>query len=65
VSKEAAETNLETLEQSWGKKYPVVLSSSSDADQLVLPVHWKQKNTRSIISFLKEEHLSTLFTTIP
>ncbi len=27
VSKEAAETNLETLEQSWGKKYPVVLSS--------------------------------------
>jgi len=27
VSKEAAETNLEILEQSWGKKYPVVLSS--------------------------------------
>ena len=27
VSKEAAETNLETLEQSWGKKYPVVLLS--------------------------------------
>jgi transposase-like protein len=27
VSKEAAETKLETLEQSWGKKYPVVLSS--------------------------------------
>lgn len=27
VSKEAAGTNLETLEQAWGKKYPVVLSS--------------------------------------
>lgn len=27
VSKEEAEANLETLEQSWGKKYPVVLSS--------------------------------------
>lgn len=27
VSKEEAETNLEKLEQSWGKKYPVVLSS--------------------------------------
>lgn len=27
VSKEAAETNLEVLEQSWGKKYPIVLNS--------------------------------------
>lgn len=27
VSKEAAQTNLETVEQNWGKKYPVVLSS--------------------------------------
>ena len=37
VSKEAAETNLEILEQVWGKKYPIVLNSWRN--------HWEKLTT--------------------